>query len=110
MKIRTNLSDTTWKIGDVIADEKNDSIALIVRDNDGKYCAMDIDGSVQDKTHAYTTAEVFMEGDIDKYDDLGAFQGVFARAGWRKVQAKLIVNANVKLTVDRWGETHKNYD
>ena len=44
MMIETGItSEGDWNIGDVIVNDKKNCIALIVKDNDGMYCAMDID-------------------------------------------------------------------
>ena len=45
MMIETGItSEGDWNIGDVIVSEKKQGIALIVKNNDGMHCAMDIDG------------------------------------------------------------------
>lgn len=99
MIIKTNMSDVRWKLGDVIVNEMDNNIALIVKDNDGKYCVMDIDSSAtSDRT--YSTDAVFTGDDISKFDSLGALKGAFDRDGWRKAQATLVTNSNVLLEGD----------
>ena len=41
MMIETGITSEDWNIGDVIVNEKKQGIALIVKDNDDLYCAMD---------------------------------------------------------------------
>ena len=48
MMIETGItSEGDWNIGDVIVNNNKNCIALIVKDNDGMYCAMDIDALVE---------------------------------------------------------------
>ena len=57
-----------WRLGDVIADRELDQFAMIVKDNNGDYIAMDIGEIYSD---VYTTqAESIWYGPCDSIDDL----------------------------------------
>ena len=98
MMIETGITSEEWNIGDVIVSEKKQGIALIVKDNDGMYCAMDIDGL--DKSVAtYSTEEnaVYYCGGQGYFNKLGMMQSYFATEGWHKVKAVLKVHSNIEL-------------
>lgn len=99
MMIETGItSEGDWNIGDVIVNDKKNCIALIVKDNDGMYCAMDIDALDKSVT-TYSTEEqaVFWCGSTGYFSKLGMMQSYFAREGWHKVKAVLKVDSNIEL-------------
>lgn len=92
MMIETGITSEEWNIGDVIVSEKKQGIALIVKDNDGMYCAMDIDALDKSVT-TYSTEEqaVFWCGGTGYFNKLRMMQGLFAVEGWHKAKAVLNV-------------------
>lgn len=103
MMIETGItSEGDWNIGDVIVNDKKNCIALIVKDNDGMYCAMDIDALDKSVT-TYSTEEqaVFWCGSTGYFNKLGMMQSLFASEGWHKVKAVLKVDSNIELGGDK---------
>lgn len=99
MMIETGItSEGDWSIGDVIVNDKKNCIALIVKDNDGMYCAMDIDALDKSVT-TYSTEEqaVFWCGSTGYFNKLGMMQSLFASEGWHKAKAVLKVHSNIEL-------------
>lgn len=99
MMIETGItSEGDWNIGDVIVNDKKNCIALIVKDNDGMYCAMDIDALDKSVT-TYSTEEqaVFWCGSTGYFNKLGMMQSLFASEGWHKAKAVLKVYSNIEL-------------
>lgn len=99
MMIETGItSEGGWNIGDVIVNDKRNCIALIVKDNDGMYCAMDIDALDKSVT-TYSTEEqaVFWCGSTGYFNKPGMMQSYFAREGWHKAKAVLKVHSNIEL-------------
>ena len=98
MMIETEITSEEWNIGDVIVSEKKQGIALIVKDNDGMYCAMDIDALDKSVT-TYSTEEqaVYYCGGQGYFNKLGMMQSYFATEGWHKVKAVLKVHSNIEL-------------
>lgn len=99
MMIETGItSEGDWNIGDVIVNDKKNCIALIVKDNDGMYCAMDIDALDKSVT-TYSTEEqaVFWCGSTGYFNKLGMMQSLFASEGWHKAKAVLKVDSNIEL-------------
>lgn len=99
MMIETGItSEGDWNIGDVIVNDKKNCIALIVKDNDGMYCAMDIDALDKSVT-TYSTEEqaVFWCGSTGYFNKLGMMQSLFASEGWHKAKAVLKVHSNIEL-------------
>lgn len=103
MMIETGVtSEGDWNIGDVIVSEKKQGIALIVKDNDGFYCAMDIDALDKSVT-TYSTEDtaIYYCGGQGYFKKLGMMQSYFAREGWHKVKAVLKVDSNIELGGDK---------
>ena len=99
MMIETGItSEGDWNIGDVIVNNNKNCIALIVKDNDGMYCAMDID-ALDKSVNTYSTEEqaVFWCGGTGYFNKLKMMQGLFAVEGWHKVNAVLKVHSNIEL-------------
>lgn len=99
MMIETGItSEGDWNIGDVIVSEKKQGIALIVKDNDGLYCAMDIDALDKSVT-TYSTEDnaVYYCGGQGYFNKLGMMQSYFASEGWHKAKAILKVHSNIEL-------------
>ena len=98
MMIETGITSEEWSIGDVIVSEKKQGIALIVKDNDGMYCAMDIDGLDKSVT-TYSTEDtaIYYCGGQGYFRKLGMMQSYFATEGWHKVKAVLKVQSNIEL-------------
>lgn len=98
MMIETGITSEDWNLGDVIVSEKKQGIALIVKDNDGMYCAMDIDGLDKSVT-TYSTEEqaVYYCGGQGYFNKLGMMQSYFATEGWHKAKAVLKVHSNIEL-------------
>ena len=91
-----------WDIGDVIVSEKKQGIALIVKDNDGMYCAMDIDALDKSVT-TYSTEDnaVYYCGGTGYFDKLKTMQNLFESEGWHKAKAVLKVHSNIELGGDK---------
>ena len=103
MMIETGItSEGDWNIGDVIVNDKKNCIALIVKDNDGMYCAMDIDALDKSVT-TYSTEDnaVYYCGGTGYFDKLKTMQSYFATEGWHKVKAVLKVDSNIELGGDK---------
>lgn len=103
MMIETGVtSEDDWNIGDVIVSEKKQGIALIVKDNDGMYCAMDID-SLDKSLTTYSTEDnaVYYCRCQGYFNKLGMMQSYFATEGWHKVKAVLKVDSNIELGGDK---------
>ena len=103
MMIETGVtSEGDWNIGDVIVNNKKNCIALIVKDNDGMYCAMDIDALDKSVT-TYSTEEqaVYYCGGQGYFNKLGMMQSYFASEGWHKAKAVLKVHSNIELGGDK---------
>ena len=102
MMIETGITSEEWNIGDVIVSEKKQGIALIVKDNDGFYCAMDIDALDKSVT-TYSTEDnaIYYCGGQGYFKKLGMMQSYFAREGWHKVKAVLKVDSNIELGGDK---------
>lgn len=102
MMIETGITSEEWNIGDVIVSEKKQGIALIVKDNDGLYCAMDIDALDKSVT-TYSTEEqaVYYCGGQGYFNKLGMMQSYFASEGWHKAKAVLKVHSNIELGGDK---------
>lgn len=98
MMIETGITSEEWNIGDVIVSEKKQGIALIVKDNDGLYCAMDID-TLDKSVTTYSTEEnaVYYCGGQGYFNKLGMMQSYFASEGWHKAKAVLKVDSNIEL-------------
>lgn len=98
MMIETGITSEEWNIGDVIVSKKKQGIALIVKDNDGFYCAMDIDALDKSVT-TYSTEDnaIYYCGGQGYFKKLGMMQSYFAREGWHKVKAVLKVHSNIEL-------------
>lgn len=99
MMIETGItSEGDWNIGDVIVSEKKQGIALIVKDNDGLYCAMDIDALDKSVT-TYSTEEQAVYHCCCKgyYSNIKMMQSNFIKEGWHKVKAVLKVDSNIEL-------------
>ncbi|QDD70186.1 hypothetical protein DM298_04315 [Lactobacillus amylovorus] len=99
MMIETGItSEGDWNIGDVIVNDKKQGIALIVKDNDGMYCAMDIDGLDKSVT-TYSTEDnaVYYCRCQGYFNKLGMMQSLFASEGWHKAKAVLKVHSNIEL-------------
>ena len=102
MMIETGITSEEWNIGDVIVSEKKQGIALIVKDNDGMYCAMDIDGLDKSVT-TYSTEDnaVYYCGGQGYFDKLKTMQNLFESEGWHKAKAVLKVHSNIELGGDK---------
>lgn len=103
MMIETGItSEGDWNIGDVIVNDKKNCIALIVKDNDGMYCAMDIDALDKSVT-TYSTEDnaIYYCGGQGYFNKLGMMQSYFATEGWHKVKAVLKVDSNIELGGDK---------
>ena len=102
MMIETGITSEEWNIGDVIVSEKKQGIALIVKDNDGFYCAMDIDALDKSVT-TYSTEDnaIYYCGGQGYFKKLGMMQSYFASEGWHKVKAVLKVDSNIELGGDK---------
>lgn len=98
MMIETGITSEEWNIGDVIVSEKKQGIALIVKDNDGLYCAMDID-TLDKSVTTYSTEEnaVYYCGGQGYFNKLGMMQSYFASEGWHKAKAVLKIHSNIEL-------------
>ena len=98
LMIETGITSEEWNIGDVIVNEKKQGIALIVKDNDSLYCAMDIDRLDKSVT-TYSTEEhaVYYCGGKGYYSNIKLMQSYFATEGWHKVKAVLKVDSNIAL-------------
>ena len=95
-------SEGDWNIGDVIVNDKKNCIALIVKDNDGMYCAMDVDALDKSVT-TYSTENnaVYYCRCQGYFNKLGMMQSYFASEGWHKVKAVLKVDSNIELGGDK---------
>lgn len=95
-------SEGDWNIGDVIVNNKKNCIALIVKDNDGMYCAMDIDALDKSVT-TYSTEDnaIYYCGGQGYYNNIKSMQSYFATEGWHKVKAVLKVDSNIELGGDK---------
>ena len=103
MMIETGItSEGDWSIGDVIVNDKKNCIALIVKDNDGMYCAMDIDALDKSVT-TYSTEDnaVYYCGGQGYFNKLRMMQSYFASEGWHKAKAVLKVDSNIELGGDK---------
>mgnify|MGYP003447361656 FL=1 len=103
MMIETGIkNEGDWNVGDVIVNNKKNCIALIVKDNDGMYCAMDIDALDKSVT-TYSTEEqaVYYCGGQGYFNKLGMMQSYFASEGWHKAKAVLKVHSNIELGGDK---------
>ena len=103
MMIETGItSEGDWNIGDVIVNNNKNCIALIVKDNDGMYCAMDIDALDKSVT-TYSTEDnaVYYCRCQGYFNKLGMMQSYFATEGWHKVKAVLKVDSNIELGGDK---------
>lgn len=102
MMIETGITSEEWNIGDVIVSEKKQGIALIVKDNDGFYCAMDIDALDKSVT-TYSTEDtaIYYCGGQGYFKKLGMMQSYFVAEGWHKVKAVLKVDSNIELGGDK---------
>ena len=102
MMIETGITSEEWNIGDVIVSEKKQGIALIVKDNDGLYCAMDIDALDKSVT-TYSTEDnaVYYCGGQGYFNKLRMMQSYFASEGWHKAKAVLKVDSNIELGGDK---------
>lgn len=103
MMIETGItSEGDWNIGDVIVNDKKNCIALIVKDNDGMYCAMDIDALDKSVT-TYSTEDnaVYYCRCQGYFNKLGMMQSYFATEGWHKAKAVLKVHSNIELGGDK---------
>ena len=103
MMIETGItSEGDWNIGDVIVNNKKNCIALIVKDNDGMYCAMDIDALDKSVT-TYSTEDnaVYYCRCQGYFNKLGMMQSYFTTEGWHKVKAVLKVDSNIELGGDK---------
>lgn len=103
MMIETGItSEGDWNIGDVIVNNKKNYIALIVKDNDGMYCAMDIDALDKSVT-TYSTEDngVYYCGGQGYFNKLGMMQSYFASDGWHKAKAVLKVDSSIELGGDK---------
>ena len=78
----TNKRNERWQLGDVLVDEDN-HVGLIVKNDDEKYCLMDID---PDNKENYSTISSY--GDC--CETLAEFYGEKHRY-WHKVNAKLVI-------------------
>lgn len=98
MMIETGITSEEWNTGDVIISEKKQGIALIVKDNDGLYCAMDIDRLDKSVT-TYSTEEqaVYYCGGKGYYSNIKLMQSYFASEGWHKAKAVLKVYSSIEL-------------
>lgn len=98
MMIETGITSEEWNLGDVIVNENKQGIALIVKDNDGMYCAMDIDALDKSVT-TYSTEEnaVYYCGGKGYFNMLGMMQSYFASEGWHKAKAVLKIHSNIEL-------------
>lgn len=74
--------NSRWNLGDIIVSCHND-IAMIVRDDDGSYCAMDITPNHRG-TYNTDPAEI----DVGCWDSLKGFKEGF-QGDWKKVDAKI---------------------
>lgn len=102
MMIETGITSEEWNIGDVIVSEKKQGIALIVKDNDGLYCAMDIDALDKSVT-TYSTEDnaIYYCGGKGYYSNIKSMQSYFASEGWHKAKAVLKVDSNIELGGDK---------
>ncbi|MGE9848950.1 hypothetical protein [Lactobacillus amylovorus] len=105
MMIETGITSEEWNIGDVIVSEKKQGIALIVKDNAGFFCAMDIDALDKSVT-TYSTEDnaVYYCGGQGYFNKLGMMQSYFASEGWHKAKAVLKVYSNIELGGDKDGK------
>ena len=71
--------DSKWKLGDIIISCYND-IAMIVRDDDGNYCAMDLTPNHQG-TYSTDPAEI----NVECWDSLKGFKEDF-QGDWKQVE------------------------
>ena len=103
MMIETGItSEGDWNVGDVIVNNKKNCIALIVKDNDGMYCAMDIDALDKSVTTYSTEKEaVFWCGGTGYFNQLRTMQNLFAIEGWHQAKAVLKVHSNIELGGDK---------
>ena len=78
---------------------------MIVKDNDGMYCAMDIDALDKSVT-TYSTEEqaVYYCGGQGYFNKLGMMQSYFASEGWHKAKAVLKVHSNIELGGNKDGK------
>ena len=110
MMIETGItSEGDWNIGDVIVSEKKQGIALIVKDNDGLYCAMDIDALDKSVT-TYSTEDnaVYYCGGQGYFDKLKTMQNLFESEGWNRAKAVLKVHSSIELGGDKYGKQARN--
>lgn len=101
MKIKINKKikkKEVWQLGDVIANKNYSHLALIVKDFNGNYVAMDIDALDKSVT-TYSTEEnaVYYCGGQGYFNKLGMMQSYFASEGWHKAKAVLKVHSNIEL-------------
>lgn len=86
LTISQTKDDSKWKLGDIIVSYHND-IAMIVRDDDDNYCAMDITPNHRD---IYSTDPAEITAGC--WDSLKGFKEEF-QDDWKKVDAEL----NIKI-------------
>ena len=80
---RKKSKDEDWNVGDVVSD--NIRLAIIAKNNDGRYCLMDIDP--MDHVSAYSTEEQYIWGHSCR--TLEKLKISFP--SWNKVNAKLVI-------------------
>lgn len=81
-KVNDNNGNEQWQTGDVLADN-DDHVGLIVKNDNGKYCLMDIDPSNEEN---YSTMNYYggaFETFAEFYDEKHCY--------WHKVNAKLVI-------------------
>ena len=97
MKIKINKKlkkKEVWQLGDVIANKNYRHLALIVKDFNGNYVAMDIGEGIDDfrfsleENHTWSDPRAYM---ADLQNSLG---------NWHKVDATLIINGDIKQDED----------
>ena len=72
-----------WHVGDVLADN-DDRVGLIVKNDNGKYCLMDIDPGNEGN---YSTMEGYYGDSCENLAELYVKMG----HNWHKVNAKLVI-------------------
>ena len=80
---RKESKDEDWNVGDVV--NNNIHLAIIAKNNDGRYCLMDIDPQHHEST--YSTEEQYIWGNSCR--TLEKLKISFP--SWHKVNAKLVI-------------------
>lgn len=89
IKINQKYKEKAWQLGDVIADTLGQEFALIVKDNNGRFVAMDISNKLGG---GYSTkADNVWDDPCDTIKELQS-----RLSYWHKMDATLVINGDFK--------------